>query len=378
MKIIVEEAVTGRILTRDLVPLKTPEVVRTLSGPSSIKLSVSPHEAEQYGIHFKAYGQIVHAEVVLQNGHRWIFASAIVQSADVSAETGEITISATGFSNYPDKIPWLDNWNPIAVDPFEVIHRVWSHVQSYPQGNLGVEVYPANSNTLLLPGFYYDGSKFNLDFFAYFVRAEDYRDCLQEITSLCRDVPIDYFEESTWGPRQRTIAKKIRLAYPRGGARQENLMFRERENVLSMAPAGEMEMDYVSDVIVRGWFPGKMYSSTLSNADPLRFRRVVREEDALLNSRERSEVWCRRQLAKRQVPYHWASISVDMDHPNAPFGTYDVGDDILISGRLPSVGRRSEWHRILTMQVDDVSGTVSMTTKHVDAFNYDPITFPER
>lgn len=377
MKIIVEEAISGRIMSRDLITNGPPEVVRTLSGPSTIKMSVHPNEAVDHGIDFKAYGQIVHAEMIRQDGSRWICASGIVQSAEISGETGEITVTATGFSNYPDKIPWLQNWNPIVVDPFEVIHRIWNHVQSYPQGNLGVTVYPATSNTLLLPGFYYDGSSFNLDFFAYFVRAEDYRDCLQEITSLCRDVPIDFFEESAWNANKTAIVKKIRLAYPRGGVRQNALMFRERENVLSLAPAGELEMDYASDVIVRGWFPGKMYSSVLSNADPLRFRKVVREEDALLNSKERSAVWCRRQLAKRQIPKHWQSIVVDMDHPNAPFGTYDVGDDILISGYFPTLGRRSEWHRILTMQIDDSQGTVSMTTKHVDGFNYDPITFSE-
>ena len=378
MKIVVEEAVTGRLLTRDLEINGPPEVIRTLSGPSTIKFAVSPGVATSFGISFKAYGQIVHAEIRRADGTRWIVASGIVQSVEISGDTGEATINAQGFSNYPDKIPWLDNWNPIVVDPFEVIHRIWSHIQSYPQGNLGVSVYPASSNTLLLPGFYYDGSKFNLDFFAYFVRAEDYRDCLQEITSLCRDVPIDYYEESTWNTRQTAVDKKIRLAYPRGGIRQNALLFRERENVLSMSPAGEMDMDYVSDVIVRGWFPGKLYNSQLSNADPDRFRRVVKEEDALLNSKERAEVWARRKLARRQVPRHWSSITVDMFHPNAPFGTYDVGDDILISGEFPMMGRKSEWHRILTMQVDDTAESVMMTTKHVNAFNYDPITFPEQ
>ena len=134
-------------------------------------------------------------------------------------------------------------------------------------------------------------------------------------------------------------------------------------------------MDYVSDVIVRGWFPGKIYSSQLTNRDPLRFRRVAHEEDAMLNSRERTMVWARKHLAKRQVPEHWSSVTLDMWHPNAPFGTYDVGDDILISGTYPSKGRINEWHRILTMQIDDHQEAVMMTTKHVDGFNYDPIMF---
>lgn len=377
MKLIVEQAVTHQILTRDLVTVEPPEVVRTLSGPSTIKFQVSPDEPSMADIDFKAYGYIVYAEVLKDNGQRWIVAGGIVQPVEIDRETGLVTVEAKGWSNYPDKIPWLQNWNPIAVDPFEVIHRIWNHVQSYPSGNLGVTVQPASSGTLLLPGFYFDGSEFVLDFFAYFVRMEDYRDCLEEIVSLCRDVPIDYFENMTWNAGRTAIDKTLQLAYPRGGTQLTNIMFRQRENVLAMTPAQEMDMDYVSDVIVRSWFPGKMIQASISNADPYRYRQVVKEEDALINSRERAMAWMGRKLARRQVPSHWSSITVDMHHPNAPFGSYDVGDDILVSGEMPMKGRRSEWHRIMTIQPSDVQGMVTMTIKHVDAFNYDPITFEE-
>ncbi len=375
MKIIVEQAVTNTILCRDLVTAQPPEVVRTLSGPSTIKFQVLPDEPSMNGIVFKPYGHMVHAEIKKQNGDRWIIASAIVTSVEMDGETGAVAITGTGFSNYPDKMPWLQNWNPIAVDPFQVIHQIWNHLQSQPLGNLGVTVQPASSGTLLLPGFYFDGSSFVLDFFAYFIRADDYRDCLEEITSLCRDVPIDYYENSSWNANRTAINKVLQLAYPRGGVQQQAIMFRQRENVLSMVPAGEMEIEYISEVIVRGWFPGKMHKTQLSNADPTRYRRVIKDEDAMINSRERSAAWAGRKLARRQVPHHWGSITVDMFHPNAPFGSYDVGDDIMISGMMPMEGRKAEWHRILTMQPDDVKGIVTMTTKHVSAFNYDPITF---
>ncbi len=375
MKIIVEQAVTNTILCRDLVTAQPPEVVRTLSGPSTIKFQVLPDEPSMNGIVFKPYGHMVHAEIKKQNGDRWIIASAIVTSVEMDGETGAVAITGTGFSNYPDKMPWLQNWNPIAVDPFQVIHQIWNHLQSQPLGNLGVTVQPASSGTLLLPGFYFDGSSFVLDFFAYFIRADDYRDCLEEIISLCRDVPIDYYENSSWNANRTAINKVLQLAYPRGGVQQQAIMFRQRENVLSMVPAGEMEIEYISEVIVRGWFPGKMHKTQLSNADPTRYRRVIKDEDAMINSRERSAAWAGRKLARRQVPHHWGSITVDMFHPNAPFGSYDVGDDIMISGMMPMEGRKAEWHRILTMQPDDVKGIVTMTTKHVSAFNYDPITF---
>lgn len=373
MKLIVEEVLTGVIVTRDLMTVQPPEVIRTLSGPSSIKFQVMPEDAE--GVDFKAYKYLIHAETKKTDGTRWIIATGIVQPVEIDPESGMITIEAQGFSNYLDKIPWLDNWNPIAVDPFEVIHRIWNHVQSYPQGNLGVTVQPANSGTMLLPGFYYDGSEFVLDFFAYFVRAEDYRDCLEEVVSLCRDIPIDFFEQSTWNSNRTAINKVIQLEYPRGGSQLTAVMFRERENLLSSTPAQEEEIDWVSDIIVRSWFPGKMRSSTFSNADTSRLRKVIKEEDALINSRERAAVWAKRKLKRRQIPPSFTTLNLDMHHPNAPFGTYDVGDDIKVMATHPIYGRISAFHRVMSMQVDDVNENVTLVVKHVDGFNYDPVSF---
>lgn len=373
MRFIVED-VHGNILQRDLV-VQDPQVVRNLSGPATITFTLLPDEEGAQGIPWKTWGQWVHVEMEKQDGTKFIFASGLTKPSDYDAETGAMTLKLDGFSSYLDGIPWLDNWNPFTVDPFHVIHRIWNHVQSYPGGYLGVEVTPADSGTLLLPGFYFDGSEFVLDFFAYFVRAADYRDCQEEVISLCRDMPIDFVEQSAWNAQRTAISKKIELAYPRRGVQQLGIGFRLGENVLSATPTVEVEIDWTSDIIVRGWWPGKMHSSTLSNADPDRYRRVMKEEDALINSRERSEVWAKRKLARAQVPRHWSSITVDMYHSNAPWGTYDVGDDILIGGNIPYVGDVKEWHRIMSIQPDDSLGQVVMTTKHVDAFNYDAIDF---
>lgn len=375
MRFIVEDK-HGNILTRDLI-VQEPTVVRSLSGACAITFTLLPDEESASGIDWKAWAQWVHVETTRWDGSRWILASGLLQPSEVDPETGNIKITAAGFSDYLKGIPWLDNYNPIAVDPFAVIHRIWNHAQSYSHGNLGVQVTPVSSNTLLLPGFYFDGSEFVLDFFAYFVRADDYRDCNDEIVSLCRDLPIDFIEASYWNTNRTAIVKKIELAYPRRGVRQEGIAFRLGENVMTGSPVTEVEMDWVSDVIVRGWWPGKMHSSTFINADPDRYRRVIKEEDALINSAERSAVWAKRKLTRRQVPKHWGSITVDMYHPNAPWGTYEVGDDIMISGQMTHIGKISEWHRIVTMQVDENTGTVMLTTRHIDAFNYDAIEFED-
>lgn len=374
MRFIVEEAVTREILCRDLI-VQEPKVVRVLSGFSTITFKLKQDEPSAAGIDFKAWGQFIHVEETTGAGQRIIIASGIVQPAEIDADSGTMTITAKGFTAYLDKMPWLDNYNPIAIDPFAVVQRIWNNVQNQVNGNIGVTVTPASSGTLLLPGFYFDGTELVIDFFAIFVRAVDYRDCLEEMNSLARDIPFDYLEHSAWNAERTQVNRELRLAYPRRGITQAGISFRLGENVLQATPVQEAEMDWTSTIIVRGWFPGKVHSSEFTNADPKRFRRVIKEEDALINSREQAAVRAKRRLTRRQVPKHWGSIVVEMYHSAAPFGSYEVGDDILVEGRMPFVGNVKEWHRIMSYSPDPQTGKVEMVLKHVDAFNYDSIEY---
>lgn len=291
-------------------------------------------------------------------------------------KTGIISLIAQGFSSYPKKIPWLANWNPFACDVFEVVHQVWAHVQSMPGGDMGVVVEPAESGIIMLPGYAFDGNIANINFYAMFIRAADKQDCQDNIDKLARDIPFDYREESAWNHDHTAVEKKISMGYPKIGYDQDNLAFVIGENVLEAKPFTEPEIDWSSEVIVDGWWPGAVYTSTFANADPFRFRRVVSEDDARINSNERAHAWARRKLAKRQTPKYWESIIVDMDHPNAPFGSYDVGDRINVFGRMPSVGDVYQQHKILAIAVDEQTSTCELTLKAEGAFNYDPIYFP--
>lgn len=372
-RFIVEEAVTGEILSRDLV-VQNPKLLRALSGPCAIEFDVDEHDPSTQGILFKPYGHIVHAEKTIM-GQRQIWASAIVQPSEVDKKTGIMHLSSKGFSSYPKDIPWLQNWNPLVVDPFEVVQKIWSHVQSYPTGNLGVTVYPATSGIEMLPGYAFDGEITNVSFFAMFIRAADKQDCQDNIDKLARDIPFDYVEQSNWNSNRTAIDKYIYLGYPVAGIQQDNLVFAMNENVLEASPHVETEIDWVSDIIIDGWFPGSEHSAQISNADPHRFRRVISQDDARINSDERAAAWARRKLTRRQTPSYWDSIIVDMGHPNAPFGSYDVGDRIWVRGFMPWIGDVNQLHKILAISVDEKAGACELTLKAEGAYDYDPIYY---
>lgn len=372
-RFICEEARTGQILARDLT-VKAPKVLRALSGACNIQFDIDYKDYMNAGIYFKPWGHWIHVEKLIQN-QRKIWASGIVAPSQIDKTTGVMHLEAKGFAGYPKGTPALFNWNPLVIDPFEVVAKMWNHVQSYANGNLGVQIYPASSGLEMLPGYAFDGSLFNLDFFAVFIRAEDKQDCQDWIDKLARDIPFDYIEQSAWNTDRTGVTKKIYLGYPTGGAQQDNLAFIINENVIDAVPHIETETDWASDIVIDGWAPGTEYSSQLTNADPLRYRRVVMQDDARINSNERAAAWARRKLTRRQTPAYWESIVVDMDHPNAPFGYYDVGDTIWVKGPMPWVGDVNQLHKIIAIAVDEDKGTCQITLRADGAFNYDPIFY---
>lgn len=375
MRLIVEEAVTRTILDRDLEALQK-KFIRKLSGPCHLEFMVPYRGQSASNINWRAYGQIVHVEETFA-GVRQVIGSCLVQPAQEPDPSGNLKITADGFTSYAKGIPWLDNYNPITVDPFQIVARIWNHLQTQPQGNLNVTITPASSGTILIPGFGFDGSNFIVNFFAIFVRAIDFRDCGDEINYWARDIPFEYLEVSAWNGAHTQVDKSMVLSYPRRGVQRTELAFRLGENVLEASPLGESEIDWTSTVIIRGWFPGTVYNGQFDNTDATRFRRVMMQDEAKINSQERAAVAAKRLLHRNQIPSSWTKIAIDGSHPSAPLGSFEVGDDILIQGFMPWKGIVSEWHRILTYSIDEASGRVEMDVSHVDAFNYDPISLLE-
>lgn len=376
----VVEDVHGNIIVRELVGAE-PKVVRTLSGPSSIELSLHPSDPSVQipngngPIQFKPFGHIIHALKTDYLGTERVWASGIVQPSDIDPETGVLKLRAEGFSNYPKGLPWLENWNPIAVDPFEIVSRIWTHIQSFSNGNLGVQVYPSSSGTQMLPGFSFNNEEFVQEFFAIFIREIDRQDCGDYINRLARDIPFDYAEESQWNSSRTRIDKFIHLGYPKLGITQSALTFRMNENVLQTSKKQEIEQNWFSDISLKGYFPGKEYSVQLGNADPNRLRRVMDELDLNINSQERAAAWAHRKLVRRNAPAYFESIIIDPYHPNAPMGTFDIGDTIRVQGPAPWVGSIDQDHKVMAMAWDESKNVVQLNLMAESAFNYDPIVY---
>lgn len=366
---------TNEILSRDLI-VQEPTVMISLSAPSrcSFKIPQSEEFASADGIEWKTWGQWIIPEIEIA-GTRRCLGAQLVNKCNIDPQSGSLSIEGLGFLGYPKGIPWLENFSPIAVDPAEVIQRVWAHLQDPVNANLGVQVLPALTGTEMLPGYSFDGSTLNFDFFAMFIREVDFQDCGDVINNLARDIPLDMVEEVSWNLSRTTVNKTVRLGYPSLGVEQTSLSFVVGENVIAAEKAEELDIEPVTDVIVRGWRPGKTYSSRLTNDDMTRVRRTIMEEDASIDSTERAAAWAKRRLTRRNIPVSFQKITIDPSHPNAPLNSFNVGDTIYVEGKnYPWVGDIAEWHRITSMTFKD-GPAVELGLRVEGAFNYDPITY---
>lgn len=382
---------TNQVITNDL--LFTDAMVQVnLGSPSRCTIKIP--QPEQYisssNINWKTWAYWLIPEIGI-GGQRKFLGAQLVNRVDVDPQSGELTLEGLGFMGYPKGIPWLEDYNPIAVDPAEVIQRVWAHLQNHVNANLGVEVLPATTGTQMLPGYSFDGTTLNFDFFAMFIREVDFRDCGDIISALARDIPIDMYEDVVWP--LSGLRKIVRLGYPYLGLKQTAIEFVHGENVLDSQKSDDLDIEPVSDVIVRSWKPGGVSTSRLNIetinqqlvqqgkpqiiANPLdRVRRVIMEEDANINSTERAAAWAKRRLTRRNIPLSFQKIIVDPNHPNAPIDNWWLADSVYVKAEnYPWYGTIEGWHRITSITFKANELPVEIGLKVEGAFNYDPITY---
>ena len=396
LRISVIECNTNNVIARDVVVKQVVPIVK-LSGPSHLTFVVPYQEStlSAFGVDWKKWGRWIICEMEI-DGVRRIHTAGIITSDKIDPKTGDYNIEAQGPTFYPQGIPWLQDYQDIAASPATVVEKVWAHLQSYGNAGLNVIVNPDESlkNMEMLPGYSFENSHLNFNFFAVFIRAVDMQDCGKYLDALARDIPFDFYERPEWNADHTKVINNIDLVhtYPDpndpdtiiGLTIQEHLAFRLGENVVEVELADGIDDKYTTDVIIRNWQPGKVMSANLNveNAsglsapnDPTLLRRVAMEEDINIESNERAAAWAKRKLTRRYIPDYFSKIVIDPNHSNAPYGKFGVGDQIFVEAIYPWKGEIKEWHRITAIQYDEDKGLMELSLMVSGAFNYDPINY---
>lgn len=352
---IAERVRTGVVLDVDvdLVPDGPPQ--RELSGPGSFTFSVplqeDPTVAEDGQPVIDDWSTAMYAEL---NGR--IYWGGLVTDTRPSGD--RLAVTCAGFAGYPSGQPYLSTtaFPAPTVDVFDVVRVLWAHLQGFPNSGLNLVVDTHDS-----------GVKVGTTAQPYALVWWDATDCGGEIDNLARATPFDYTEEHTWNAARNGIDHRLHLAYPRIGGRREDLRFAAGENVAVLPAPDKLSDDYANAV----WGIGKGEGSLSERVgasfdDKLRLRRVTVLTDKGLTSAQLQPIVLR-EVARRRAEWQVGSLVV-MDHPNAPLGSWQLGDDIPVTLDQPFMPRTTLWHRVVADQMDPDKGIATLTLVRTDAY----------
>ncbi|MGW2961771.1 hypothetical protein ACWDGI_25385 [Streptomyces sp. NPDC001220] len=325
---IAANALTGEILDWNL-PLTGVECGPELNGPGSLNATLEPGPAHAAAELLAPGNTLLYVE---RNGKlAW---GGIVWRAEPQGPT--YPIEAAGFGSYPhrryDLHGNLDGRGPyIDADPCQIIRDVWEYAQAQPDGNLDVVVDDTKSETTT-------GTSKS----PYSLPKTDARNLGEVIDAMADlDDGPEWTETVTW--TGRPAEHRIRLGAPRLGRRREDITFTSGINIANTPQAVRDADSYAQTVVVLGSGSG---SKRLHVVDTVRNGRLRLEH--LLETSEKDATKLEQRAHKERLARQALTDLTELDvrdHPAAPFGSWAIGDDVLV--RLHEQHLEYEgWHRI--------------------------------
>lgn len=375
IRVIAQDIFTKQFLHWDL-PITDLQIKYTISGPQVISGKFETEIQHIRDIGLEPERVRIHVE---EDGE--IRASGILMPFSDDNKGKIRTIEAEGNSTYPH---WIVYQGPayqgIQVDPADMIRKLWNHVQSYTDSNLGVQVSstttPVRIGTEPQNVEFETGAGEQVSFVAgpYALNFWTVTNCGDEIRKLCQETPIEYLERSSWNAGKTDVLHYIDLGYPRVGRRRTDLSFREGENMYDLIPTyAENKDNRASVVIVVGAGDGEdaIREMTSGYSDPRRLRktRVIQNED--ITSRARALTLSQFEFRRTNLSrYEIKSISIDTSHDNAPWGSFQCGDDILVEGTVPYIGKIADLHRIVSYTYNPRNKVAVLDLLPSESFDY--------
>ncbi|QKV98252.1 hypothetical protein HUT19_41790 (plasmid) [Streptomyces sp. NA02950] len=353
-----QHALTGEIISPD-VPLTDVEFGPELNGPGALTGKLAPRFARSLPDVADEGNVLLYAE---RDGHlRW---GGLLWQA--TPEDRTLSLEAAGWSSYlqrrHDVHGELNGRGPyVNADPCKVIRDVWAYAQSLPDGNLGVVVDPTTSTAKV--GTTAEPLKFS------WWEEPVLGDAVDDLVSA--DDSPDYTCDTAWGANG-AIVRRLRLGYPRLGTRRTDVSFSTGINVLDAPPVPRSADEFANTVIATGSGEGR---NKRRHIDSVRDGRLRMETVLALPEVKGTDILAKRAAAdrkRRQIRGTIEQIRIRPDHPAAPLGSFQVGDDVYTRVHNDWVSFTG-WMRVMGWSVrpggsDGESVTVSLA--RADSFHY--------
>lgn len=321
----------GDFLDFDL-PLTQPKITDTVSGHNSLTGTISPQfarlMAEDGGLLLSEWGTAIWAE-----NEGSIRGGGILNHS--TQKGSEWSLECVGYTGYLVDLPYTDSTFYVETDPIDIYRHIWEHVQSKPGGNLGFEIADTLSGTKIgteLTQVEFDTQSGPVSFEAGPYKLAWYQtfDLSDDQNKLAQGTPFDWHERHFWdGDRIRHV---LDIGYPKIGRRRDDLRFVIGENVSVIPDVDRPGEDYATEVMSLGSGEGAKMIRGSASRPPTGLRRVAVVQDSSLTSVKAANSRADAEMAWRSNLDEISSVTM-RQHPHAPIGSVDPGDEIYLQGR---------------------------------------------
>lgn len=320
------------------LPLSGVQLTRVLSGPHNITGTLDvPLERfiDDFGdpiiVRWKS---VIYA---CQTGSEEIWVGGIV--ADYDIDGPQLSIDCVGFTGYAKDQPYTDSVYYINEDPLDIVRAVWNTLQSKAGADLGLN-FDATTTPIRI-GTQLENVQFEtkegqmVQFEAGPIKFNWWsnHDIAGRVDELAKDTPFDYLETHRWSGE--VVLHQVRLGYPTLGNRLTQQRFVLGENVFKQPSETYSGDDVPSGFLVLGSGEGRAMAHGIAEVTgPGVIRRIAVIQDTKLTSNSRAQKRAQQRLdaARRHLNEARISELVIRDHSHAPFGSFDVGDEVFYEG----------------------------------------------
>lgn len=410
-RFIVERVSDGVFLDLDL-PVEVSGVGASLNAPGQFSGTVAP----DVGALRDGSGRLLidpYATLIHEEADGVIRGSYLVTRSEVDGESWKV--EGKGFSSFLEGRPFEGEFRGVREDAAAVARHVWVHAQSFAGANLGVTVKGTTGALLgtdsdLKVGAALTGSKNakgavdaakaalkdkraaakssptpankaavtaaeaavtaaekaktaadaalekakeqqSEDGGAWKILWWDSPDCFNAFTEAVSEAGHEWVEWSGWNADRSKILKEIRIV-ERVGRRQGSLAFVEGDNIIETVVVEDDITEYANTIVALGAGEGRSaLRVTVGRADS-RLRRVHVLDAKHVTKKAVLEGMARAELDRRALKIRVDAVRVS-DHPNAEFGVFGVGDDILVDCDVAWLGRQQLWRRVVSVEFSD-------------------------
>ena len=377
-RVYAQNMLTGKWLHRD-IKIQSPSITRSPNGGDQFTCNITPVDESLLDSTGNPILQEWRDAIYIEEGNNIKWGGLITSSTF----NGPIWyVQANGFSSYPNGRTYYDVYSQTNVDILDVVREIWRYVQAVDFGNIGMVVDTVKSGVLLGNTYQSVSSSTTSasgtstttttqQIVPYTLNWSDSIDCGQELSNLAEQCPFDFEEFHTWTDATKTaVSHRLGLFYPRLGVRQQQLRFAEGENIIQPPQISRDGTTFANYLEVLGAGSGTSTVRSYKGTADGHLRRDADYQDQTLSS----DAACANMATSifpSYLNFDTVSQIVIKDHPHARFGSFDVGDDILV--QVGSYWRNiAIWSRIISYTQDPTTNQMTLNLARSDSFNYQP------